>query len=1048
MIAATASPGRPGRLGLLHDDSSHTDYLVDTGSVYSIVPFQSAEQPSGPLITTADGQPVKCWGSVQRTLKVGSKTFTWSFLQAAISFHIVGADFLSHFGLSVDLKHLKLLSDSGRRYSLSAAPVGSVFASIGLQEVVSSPPLVHIGSTDGSSTALPHRLDHNGSPTSAQQVAADCTQHRPQPKYQDILKEFPEVVNPSKKLPQVKHQVEHHIETVGRPVSAKYRRLDTDKLRAAKAEFLEMERQGIVRRSDSSWASPLHMVRKSDGSWRPCGDFRRLNVQTQPDKYTCPNIGDLTARLSGCTVFSKLDLRKGYHQVPVRNADIKKTAIITPFGLFEFLRMPFGLRNAGQTFQRMMDNVLAGLDYTFVYLDDVLVASPDHEQHAVHLREVLSRLSKHGLVLNAEKCQLGVPELDYLGHHVSASGIQPIVDRVEAIRKFPLPRDVGHLQTYLGMVNFYRRFLPAAARVLRPLTEALKGAAKGAIEWTGEMKTAFESSKMALYNACELAHPDPRAEISLVADASDTHVGAVLQQKARGNTTRPLAFFSTKLDAAQRRYSAFDRELLAVYLGVRHFRWLLEGRVFHVVTDHKPLTFAMLKMADAWSARQQRQLSFISEYTTDIRHIAGCENVVADALSRPSAAITSGQVAVVAPGTSGQLDFDAIARDQECCEGVQQMLQSTCLQPEKVEVSGVQLWCDTSAGRIRPLVPSTQRKAVFQVIHDLAHPGIRATKRLVTSRFVWPGCSSDVATWCRQCPGCARGKVTIQEKTVPAVIPIPELRFSHVHVDLVGPLPPSKDGHTHVLTVIDRSTRWPEVIPVRDLTAQECADAFVTGWVARFGVPHTVTSDRGTQFSGAVWSCMCRTLGIQHVSTTAYHPQSNGMIERFHRQLKEALRARQCGAAWLEHLPWVLLGLRAAPKEVSGVSSAEAVYGAPLVLTSQAQPSPTLTAEKTEKVVPAVIPARQRSYAEVAGGRPTLLTGSSHVYVKRGPPGGTLEQKFSGPYQMLENNGKTCKLKVGQRVEVVSADRLKPHLGVPVEVAVPPRRGRPPRERR
>jgi hypothetical protein len=180
------------------------------------------------------------------------------------------------------------------------------------------------------------------------------------------------VTNLSKKLPTVVHKVQHHIETVGRPVSAKYRRLDAEKLAAAKAEFQEMERQGIVRRSDSSWASPLHMVKKSDGSWRPCGDFRRLNVQTQPDRYTCPNIGDLTARLAGCRVFSKLDLRKGYHQVPVRPADVKKTAIITPFGLFEFLRMPFGLRNAGQTFQRMMDNVLAGMECAFVYLDDVL----------------------------------------------------------------------------------------------------------------------------------------------------------------------------------------------------------------------------------------------------------------------------------------------------------------------------------------------------------------------------------------------------------------------------------------------------------------------------------------------------------------------------------------------------------------------------------------------------------------------------------------------------------------------------------------------------
>ena len=192
--------------------------------------------------------------------------------------------------------------------------------------------------------------------------------------YSTILAEFPEVLNASKELPEVKHDVVHHIETEGRPSTAKYRRLDSDKLAAAKKEFLEMERQGIVRRSDSSWASPLHMVRKADGSWRPCGDFRRLNLQTKPDLYTCPNIGDLTARLAGCKVFSKLDLHKGYHQIPVKAEDICKKAIITPFGLWEFRYLPFGLRNARQAFQRILDWILAGLD-------DVLIASRSHEEH-------------------------------------------------------------------------------------------------------------------------------------------------------------------------------------------------------------------------------------------------------------------------------------------------------------------------------------------------------------------------------------------------------------------------------------------------------------------------------------------------------------------------------------------------------------------------------------------------------------------------------------------------------------------------------------------
>jgi Reverse transcriptase (RNA-dependent DNA polymerase) len=254
------------------------------------------------------------------------------------------------------------------------------------------------------------------------------------PNYSAILAEFPDVVNEKKDLPPVTHKVEHFIETEGRPVSSKYHCLDPDRLAAAKAE-----KQGVVRRSSSNWASPLHMVKNSDGTWRPCGDFRRLNLQTKEDRYTCPNIADLTAQLAGWKFFLKLDLRKGYHQVPVWPEHVAKTAIITPFGLYEFLRMPFGLRNAGQTFQRLMDEVMAGLPFCFVYLDDVLVASRDHMQHEQHLREVLTRLQWHGLVLNAEKCQFGVESIEYLGHCITVSGIRPLETRLHVIKGYPQP---------------------------------------------------------------------------------------------------------------------------------------------------------------------------------------------------------------------------------------------------------------------------------------------------------------------------------------------------------------------------------------------------------------------------------------------------------------------------------------------------------------------------------------------------------------------------------------------------------------------------------
>jgi hypothetical protein len=379
------------------------------------------------------------------------------------------------------------------------------------------------------------------------------------------------------------------------------------------------------------------MVKKPDGSWRPCGDFRRLNLITEADKYPLPRMDDLAAGLSGCCVFSKLDLKQGYHQIPMRAEDIKKTAIITPFGLFEYTRMPFGLRNSGQTFQRMMDRVVAGLEGVFCYLDDILVASPDAESHRRHLQGLLSRLREFGLVLNVKKCVFGQSAVDFLGHSVSRGGATPLEDKVAAIRTFPRPTTVKELQGFLGTVNFYRRFIRGAAKILAPLTDALKGGGKGstAIGWDSQREEAFQAAKTALASAATLAHPSPSADLGLMVDASSTHVGASLQQRRGGGTWEPLGFFSRKLNTAQSKYSAIDRELWAVFSGIRFFRFMLEGRRFTVYTDHKPLTSALHRVSEPWTARQQRHLAYIAEYTSDLRHVAGLANVVADTLSRP-----------------------------------------------------------------------------------------------------------------------------------------------------------------------------------------------------------------------------------------------------------------------------------------------------------------------------------------------------------------------------------------------------------------------------
>ena len=343
---AAVSCGPKGRLALLVDESSQQRFRVDTGSSYSILPHKSKQPTSGPRLCTADRSPIACWGDRRLHVAAGGRRFTWTFLLADVAMTIIGADFLRHFGLLVDLGEMQLLARGGGWSQHLVEPSGSgTFATIGViadkQPTTPSLPTVE---ARGSSPTL---QDVEPTTPSLPTVEA-CGSSSP---LQHLLEDFPSVLNKSKVLLAPTHRVQHFLITEGRPVTAKYRRLDNERLEAAKKEFAEVEKQGIIRRSSSNWASPLHMVKKADVTWRPCGDYRQLNLQTKPDLYTCPNIADLTARLEGCTIFSKLDLRKGFHQIPVRPCDVPKTAVITPFGLWEFIRMSFGLRNAGQSFQ-------------------------------------------------------------------------------------------------------------------------------------------------------------------------------------------------------------------------------------------------------------------------------------------------------------------------------------------------------------------------------------------------------------------------------------------------------------------------------------------------------------------------------------------------------------------------------------------------------------------------------------------------------------------------------------------------------------------------
>ncbi|GBO20906.1 Transposon Ty3-I Gag-Pol polyprotein [Araneus ventricosus] len=326
----------------------------------------------------------------------------------------------------------------------------------------------------------------------------------------------------------------------------KARQLDPKRLEIAKEEFTFMLNNEIIRPSNSQWSSPLHLATKKDGSYRPCGDYRQLNAQTIPDRYPIPRLEDFHQILKETKIFSKIYLFKAYFQIPIAEEHKCKTAIITPFGLYEFNVMSFGLKNAPATFQRFIHEVLRGLDFVFPYLDDILIASKSNQEHEIHLNLVLERLNTFGLRINISKSVFAVEEIEFLGYLITPQASRPLPDKVQAIMNYKRPENVQDLRTFLGILNFYRRYLKDAAKNQALLHEYLKGSKKKdkrKIQWTDEAEKQFEKCKNDLANATLLSFPNSELPLSLFTDASDTAIGAVLKQY-ENSTWQPIAFYS------------------------------------------------------------------------------------------------------------------------------------------------------------------------------------------------------------------------------------------------------------------------------------------------------------------------------------------------------------------------------------------------------------------------------------------------------------------------------------------------------------------------